>query len=150
MFLREFGTMGTLIHISDAATLALHAMVIIAARAPGRVTALEIARELDVSLAHLLKVLRRLVKAGLLLSSPGPGGGFSLAKKRNTVTLRQVYEAVEGTIAEPRCLLKRPVCGRKKCMLGEMLEKIYDTATSCLGDTTLEDVVRSYCKRSTG
>jgi hypothetical protein len=69
--------MDTILRISDAANLAIHAMAHIA-RSKGNVnhSVGEIAGEQGVSVAHLSKVMQRLVKVGLLTSRRGPGGGF--------------------------------------------------------------------------
>ncbi|WP_232696841.1 RrF2 family transcriptional regulator [Brevibacillus daliensis] len=51
---------------------------------------------LGVSTSYLKKLMRKLVEAGLIYSSPGIKGGFSLAKSPCTVTVYDVYLAVEG------------------------------------------------------
>ena len=59
-------SMPTVLRISDAAALALHAMVMLAEAPERRMSAKAIASELDASQAHLAKVLQRLAKAGLV------------------------------------------------------------------------------------
>jgi Rrf2 family protein len=44
----------------------------------------------------LLQILRDLTKQGILVSSRGGGGGFSLLRDPSTVSLLEVVEAVEG------------------------------------------------------
>lgn len=45
---------------------------------------------------YLIKQLQQLVRAGLLLSVPGPHGGFRLARPLGEITLLDVVEAIEG------------------------------------------------------
>ena len=80
--------MDTILRISDAANLAIHAMAHIA-RSKGNVnhSVGEIAGEQGVSVAHLSKVMQRLVKVGLLTSRRGPGGGFVLGRAADKISL---------------------------------------------------------------
>lgn len=55
-----------------------------------------VAREYDIPLEYLLKILQQLVKANVLHSKRGPSGGFSLAKPANKISLLQIVEAVDG------------------------------------------------------
>jgi Rrf2 family protein len=57
----------------------------------------------------LLKVLKPLVSARVLLSVKGPNGGYRLAKPAGDITLLEVLEAVDGPI---RGL--SPLSGEKK------------------------------------
>ncbi|MFA6319131.1 MAG: Rrf2 family transcriptional regulator, partial [Elusimicrobiota bacterium] len=72
--------MPSILNISEAAAIGVHAMMLIAGR-PSRLSSVhELAGELKVSAAHLQKVLQRLVHAGLARSMRGPGGGYALAR----------------------------------------------------------------------
>ncbi len=55
-----------------------------------------IAKEYDIPLEYLLKILQQMVKANVLRSKRGPRGGFSLAKPPTRITMLDVIEAVEG------------------------------------------------------
>ena len=52
---------------------------------------------LQVSESYLKKVLRKLVVSGLINSSASKTGGFSLAKSDESITLLEVFEAIEGS-----------------------------------------------------
>ena len=69
--------MDTILRISDAANLAIHAMAHIAkSGGDANHSVGEIAAEQGVSEAHLSKVMQRLVKVGLLTSRRGPGAAL--------------------------------------------------------------------------
>ncbi|GGE13831.1 putative HTH-type transcriptional regulator YwgB [Marinithermofilum abyssi] len=72
--------------------------LILLARLPERTTlkAEAISERLEVSPSYLKKLMRMLVQAGLVDSTPGTRGGFSLAKKPEEVTLYDIFLAVEG------------------------------------------------------
>jgi len=139
--------MAGVVKVSDAASLALHASAYLAAREGERVATSRIAEALTVSAAHLAKVLGRLERAGLVRGRRGPGGGFELARSPDRVTLRQVYEAVEGPITSDRCLLGEPVC-RGGCMLGGLLRSVDDEIRSRLGAVRLSDVADRFRPRA--
>lgn len=49
---------------------------------------------------YLEQIFRRLRQANVLVSKRGPGGGYSLARPPSEISLRDVVEAVEGSLAE--------------------------------------------------
>ncbi|MCK4620269.1 MAG: Rrf2 family transcriptional regulator, partial [Desulfobacterales bacterium] len=67
--------MSNIIKISEAASMAIHAMVFLASESGRIVPSREIATTLRSSEAHLSKVMQRLAKAGLVSSTRGPKGG---------------------------------------------------------------------------
>jgi len=134
--------MGRLLRLSDAANFAIHAMVLIAqANGRRRMSVLELAGILDVSEAHLGKVLQRLTRQGFLLSRRGPGGGFELAREPHDVTLLDVVSAIDGPLTAGPCLLGRPLCVGKRCAMLGVLEKVHKLVFDHLEGTRLSDVV---------
>src|SRR3954447_85517 len=59
-------------------------------------SAAQLAEHYDMPAAYLAKQLKALVRAGLLSATPGPAGGFQLARPAAEVTLLDVVEAVDG------------------------------------------------------
>lgn len=130
--------MASLIRISEAGAMGLHAGVYLAA-SPGRVLpAGEMAAALQVSEAHLVKVLQRLTRAGLVRTARGPAGGYALARPPASVRLRDVLEAVEGRMSPATCLLKHTACRGGPCILGGLIRAVNRQTLSYLTDTTLE------------
>ena len=132
--------MAKLFRISDAATLALHTMALLASAEPGRLSVREVANRLAASRAHLSKVLQRLARAGLVTSLRGPRGGFSLARPAEDATLLDVYEAIEGPLEDSTCLLGAPVCSGDSCLLGDLVETVNLHVRVRLAGTRLCDV----------
>ena len=56
-----------------------------------------------VPLRFALKILRKLVAFGVIVSYKGAHGGYMLAAPPEKITLRQVIEAVEGPYMLSRC-----------------------------------------------
>ncbi len=65
----------------------------------GVVLSQDIAKEYHIPLEYLLKILQQMVRADILHSKRGPGGGFSLAKHPKKITMLDIIEAVEGPMA---------------------------------------------------
>ena len=142
--------MAGVFRISEAGTIALHAAVYLAARPEKLSSAREMADVLKVSAAHLIKVLQRLTRAGLVSPSRGPKGGFALARDAGRTTLREVFEAIEGRMQPVQCLLKTRACNGKQCILGGMVRKVNKETLDYLSATKLSELVRVYRTEPTG
>jgi len=84
---------------------AVRALAYLAAQQSGRVVSTaEIQKRQGIPRHFLSKILRRMVAAGFLLSTPGARGGFRLRPGGEHITLRQVYECIEGPLALMECI----------------------------------------------
>ena len=133
-----------MLRMSTAASLALHAISLLAANGNRTLSTKEIAARLRASEAHLSKVLQRLARVRLVESTRGPKGGFCLAKAGGDIRLLEVYEAIEGPLQDSVCLLGEPVCQGEKCILGRLLETVNRQAREYLAGTTLSDLTDVY------
>ena len=135
--------MSTVVRMSEAASLGLHAMALLA-KEPGCVCSTrEIAGTLNVSEAHLAKVMQRLARSGYASSVRGRRGGFALAGDGDP-TLLELYEAIEGALEQPGCLLGIPVCDGEVCILGGLLEDTGRRVRDYLAETRLSGLARVY------
>ncbi len=139
--------MASVLKVSDAASMGLHAMVLLAGRPGEVISTRQIAATLRVSPAHLSKVLQRLSKVGLVRSMRGPGGGFHIVKGRETLPLLRVYEAIEGRLAPQNCLLHAPACGGKRCIFGGLLKRLNKEVRDYLAKHRLGDLAGTFRRR---
>ncbi len=130
--------MAKLVYFSEAASLALHAMVLIA-KADNHINVNSIAAEMGASRNHLAKVLQLLVKHNYLKSVRGPSGGFLLNKPPHQITILEIYEAVEGKIDVPECPLDRKVCPFDKCLMNGLVTDVTMQFKNYFQRQTLED-----------
>src|SRR5262249_22270547 len=85
--------------LTRASSYALHAVVHMAAQKKNDpVASHTIAKARDIPDRFLLKVLKPLVSAQVLISVKGPNGGYRLARPANEITMLEVLEAVDGPI----------------------------------------------------
>ena len=77
----------------------------------------EIAAKDGLPLAYLEHLAARLRKAGLVDSRRGSRGGYLLARPAREITMAEVVEALEGSIAPIECISEAPdgsiVCSRE-------------------------------------
>ena len=141
--------MDTILRISDAANLAIHAMAHIAkSRGAVNHTVGEIAKEQGVSEAHLSKVMQRLVKVGLLTSRRGPGGGFVLGREADKISLLEILEAMDGPMSDCKCLLGRKKCLFGGCALGALLTHVNHQVRVFMASRKLTDLTGASAKHS--
>ena len=85
--------------LTRASSYALHAVVHMALQKKNDpVASHTIAAARGIPDRFLLKVLKPLVSAQVLLSVKGPNGGYRLAKPANEITMLEILEAVDGPI----------------------------------------------------
>ncbi|HEV3137972.1 MAG TPA: Rrf2 family transcriptional regulator [Pirellulales bacterium] len=77
----------------------------------GPITAAKIARGCHFPPRFLYRVLRRLVDAGLLRGTSGPGGGYALARSPRSITLLDIVAGVESP---PKPSVLSPVCAKQR------------------------------------
>ncbi len=99
--------------ITRASDYAVRVMIHLAALPPGStVRQSELSKATDVSGHFLSKVLQQLVRAGLIRSQRGTGGGYALAVPAAGVSLLDVVEAIEGPVHLNQCLADQSPCDR--------------------------------------
>lgn len=117
----------------------MHGMAIIVIQGKERVNVKFLAKNLHASEAHLSKIFQRLNKAGFVKSQRGPAGGFELAKAPETVSMLDVYEAIEGKISLSFCPLGKEKCQFSKCIFGDKLNNISLAIYNTLKGINLSD-----------
>ena len=90
---------------------ALQAILLLAQKKEGSTMSIrELARRLGIPYHFLAKIFQDLTHKGLLKSSRGPNGGFSLAKPASKITLQQIITAIDGDHLVQDCVLGLDKC----------------------------------------
>ena len=131
--------------ISRQTDYGVRAMLEVAGLEPGgRARTRDVALRQDIPHVFLTKIILQLVRAGLLMSYRGAGGGIGLARPREEITLRDIVEAVEGPIALNRCVVRAGECPREKtCPVHPIWMKAQASLMALLESTRLCDLVAS-------
>ena len=129
--------------ITSFTDYALRVMIYLAS-SPGRqATITEIAEFFNISRNHLVKVVHQLGSKGFVITMRGKGGGFSLQRSPEQISVGEVVRCMETHFnwvecfdpAQQRCRLL-PACGLKR-----LFARAGDAYLQVLDTTTLADVV---------
>src|SRR3954464_14308057 len=110
----------------------------------------EIAEANGLPLAYLEHLVARLRRAGLVESRGGARGGYLLARAPDEITMAEVVEALEGSIAPIECITADPDgqigCAREtepghRCPTKLLWTRVRFSIVRTLQDTTLSELV---------
>jgi Rrf2 family protein len=133
--------------ITRAGEYAVLGLMCLARRPSGSVVMIdEVSREEKIPKSFAAKIFQSLVKAGLVKSNRGMGGGFTLLKQPAAITVLDVIEAIEGKIAFQRCLSEdEPQCEHfGGCALCGLFEEAQDRVKEVFSRTTLTDLMKTH------
>lgn len=89
---------------SQATNYALHTMMYFVALPLGKTIGVQqLAEFQELSPTYLSKILTKLVKAGLIESTPGVHGGYRLTRNQEDISFLDVIQAIEGTASLFHC-----------------------------------------------
>ncbi len=133
--------------LSQTAIYSLRALAVLKALEPGEsLSGPLLSERTGVPRDYLAKVMRQLVRAGIVTGQRGKGGGFRLARAPNRVRLLDVFEAVETELALGRCAFGLGACNKKQpCVLHGVWSRFQDSVGGWASDTTLADIGPSGC-----
>jgi Rrf2 family protein len=136
---------------STKAEYGIRVMVELARRAGNEPVPLaEIAEHDGLPLAYLEHLVARLRKASLVDSRRGSRGGYMLARPAREITMAEVVEALEGSIAPIECISEAAdgsiVCARETsashaCPTKALWTRVRFSIVSTLRETTLADLI---------
>lgn len=119
----------------------IRALIFLAGANAGHSKAAVIAQAMDIPVGFLPQVLQELQRAQLVTSQSGPTGGYSLARSAETITIREIVEAMEGPIRSPHCALKGGPCHWEDvCALHWVWSAALEAMSSSLESATLAKV----------
>ena len=105
------------------------------------ISAKEIGRHLDISAHFLTKIMQQLTAAGLVKSYRGPNGGLALARSASSISVRDIYIALEGDGLFTECVLGLPGCGnRKPCPFHDRWAGARERINRMMSEQTLADL----------
>ena len=100
--------------LTRAADYGVRVMIQLAApQADGRVSLPALAQATGAPDSFLSKVLQALARAGLITSRRGQSGGFRITARGSRASMREVIEAIDGSICLNVCLIPGKSCSRK-------------------------------------
>lgn len=130
-------------HMTQEADYAVR-IVYCLAQSDGRRDAKFISERMGVSLRFSLKILGKLVGAGVLKSFKGQRGGYELARAAKDISLGEVIETVDGPYAINRCLKDGHECNMddaEACAFRKVYADISDAITGKLSAVDFQQLL---------
>jgi FeS assembly SUF system regulator len=126
--------------MTDYGTVVLTRM----AREPGRLfSAQELAEYTHVAQPTVAKLLKALVRAGVLESQRGARGGYTLARPPESISAVDIIDAIEGPVALTECASGHSNCSiEQDCSVGHNWQRINLGIRRALEGVTLAELAR--------
>ena len=135
---------------STSIEYAVHALVFLSRAAPGATVLLaELARGITVPEGYLRKVSQQLARRGLVVAQRGVRGGVALARKADRITLRDVVDAIDGSLPSWSCLrTQRGYRVANPCPVKEAFDKATASMARELDGVTIADIAGKLGRKS--
>ena len=107
------------------------------------VQAEEIGEQLTVPRHFMSKILKSLVKDGIISSVKGPTGGFTITDDTLTTPLMKVFQKTEGLETFTTCVLRMKECNSvNPCPMHYQMDEIRRRLDFVLMNTTIGDLLK--------
>lgn len=126
---------------SQTAEYALRAVVALADGDEASMTTQQMADRTRVPVHYLSKVLQALRRAGIVDSTRGLGGGFTLSRPADGITVLDVVNAVDPIKRIDECPLGLAAHGRRLCALHRKLDNAIGMIETALDESTIADIL---------
>jgi Rrf2 family protein len=118
----------------------------------GPVLIADLAEREKIPRKFLEAILLELKNAGVLKSKKGKGGGYSLARASDRITMGEVIRIIDGPLAPIPCASERAFVRCEECVdettcgTRQVMKKVRDAIAGILDGTTLSDVQTQIAK----
>jgi Rrf2 family transcriptional regulator, iron-sulfur cluster assembly transcription factor len=107
----------------------------------GPVTLAGISERQGISLSYLEQLFTRLRKQGLVTSTRGPGGGYSLGRPARELKVADVVTAVDENVDATRCGGEANCHGGNRCLTHDLWMDLSDQIHGFLSSISLGDLM---------
>ena len=129
-----------MLRISKMTDYAILVMVELA-RTGALVSAHKLAERIHVETPTVSKVLKSLARAGLVNSTRGANGGYSVARAAEDINVAEIIAAIEGPIAMTECSIEQGLCSvEDSCSMRSNWRRISKAVHGALRAVSLADM----------
>ena len=101
----------------------------------------EIAGEIRVAAPTVSKILKQLVREGLVVSHRGAKGGYSLARPAGAISMLEIIDALEGRVGLTECGSSPGLCEQESlCSIRTNWQRINGAVREALAGVTLAEM----------
>jgi Rrf2 family iron-sulfur cluster assembly transcriptional regulator len=132
------------VKLSKESKYGLTAVLYLAGQQEGAVRhAGEIAAATGINFPILAKICNRLAGNGILRSYRGRSRGYGLARPANTISVREVVEAIEGSDLFRRCVFWSDTCSETHpCVMHELWRQVRPRMATLMECTSVANLAR--------
>ncbi len=136
--------------ISTKARYGMRAMAELASPRPSIIlTVKEMGKNQNISTKYLSQIMNTLKTSGLVRSVSGLHGGFVLSKPAKSITLMEIFNALEGSTSPVECVDCQGECPMEQiCPTRDTWVEIKRSVDKILRKTTLKDLVERKSQKS--
>jgi Rrf2 family transcriptional regulator, iron-sulfur cluster assembly transcription factor len=107
----------------------------------GPISLADISNRQGISLSYLEQLFARLRKQGLVVSTRGPGGGYTLSRSAADTPIADVIAAVDEKLDTTRCGGAGDCHNSQRCLTHDLWTDLSDQIRQFLTDITLADIM---------
>lgn len=107
----------------------------------GPVSLAEISSRQEISLSYLEQLFSKLRKNGLVNSTRGPGGGYSVARDLSDVAVSEIIGAVNESVDATQCAGKENCHSHGRCLTHDLWEGLSSQIEEFLSSVSLQDMI---------
>lgn len=134
--------------LSQAVGNAASALACIAAIGGPSLLVKEISQQCNLPSAYLAKIINQLARRNVVRTQRGVGGGVTLSRPAEEISLYDLCVALEDPIVHPRCLLGNEVCSDERaCPAHEFSMRQRLDMSIFLKQTTIADIAAFETRR---
>lgn len=109
----------------------------------GPISLADISNRQCISLSYLEQLFARLRKKGLVVSTRGPGGGYTLSRPASQLAIADVISAVDEKVDTTRCGGAGDCHNSERCLTHDLWTDLSGRIYDFLANITLADVMAS-------
>lgn len=109
----------------------------------GYISLKDIAKRQNISKKYLEQIIPFLNRSNLLIANKGHMGGYMLPKAPAEITVREILESAEGSLAPVSCMDNGTVVcdNAEECLTLPIYKGLYDVVINYLESVTLQDII---------
>ncbi len=113
----------------------------------GPISLADISERQGISLSYLEQLFTKLRRTGLVKSTRGPGGGYSLSRQSTEIAVADVITAVDEKVDTTRCGGLSNCQDDERCLTHELWANLSDQIYEFLSNISLGALMESECVR---